>query len=64
MENDVASDPGGSDVEWWRILIIVGLSLLTGLFSGLNLGIISLDPNYLELLTMGPYETKEDERDA
>lgn len=61
MESE-SSDSG--QVEWWRILIIVGLSLLTGLFSGLNLGIISLDPNYLELLTMGPFETKEDERDA
>ena len=34
------------------------------MFSGLNLGIIGLDPGYLELLTMGPFETKEDERDA
>jgi len=55
---------GSGEVEWWRILIIIGLSLLTGLFSGLNLGIIGLDPSYLELLTMGPFETKEDERDA
>ncbi|CDW89146.1 UNKNOWN [Stylonychia lemnae] len=53
-----------AEVEWWRILIIIVLSLLTGLFSGLNLGIIGLDPNYLELLTLGPFETKEDERDA
>jgi len=52
------------EVEWWRILLIIGLSLLTGLFSGLNLGIIGLDPSYLELLTLGPFDTKEDERDA
>lgn len=45
-------------------MIIVGLSLLSALFSGLNLGIIGLDTNYLELLTMGPFESKEDERDA
>jgi metal transporter CNNM len=51
-------------IEWWRILLIVLLGVLAGVFSGLNLGIIGLDPGYLELLTMGPFETKEDERDA
>ena len=50
--------------EWWRFVIIVGLSLLAAIFSGLNLGIIGLDPGYLELLTMGPFETKEDEINA
>lgn len=50
--------------EWWRFLIIVVLSLLSAVFSGLNLGIVGLDPGYLEILTIGPFETKEDERDA
>lgn len=54
----------GSGGEWWEILIIVFLSLLTGVFSGLNLGIISLDLNYLELLASPPYESADDERDA
>ena len=44
--------------------MIVALALFTALVSGLNLGIISLEPSYLELLTMGPFQTKEDERDA
>lgn len=57
MESD--SQDVSKEVEWWRILIIVFLSLITGLFSGLNLGIISLDPGYLELVAMGPFETKE-----
>ena len=42
----------------------MGLSLLSAVFSGLNLGIVGLDPGYLQLLTMGPFETKEDEINA
>ena len=44
--------------------MIVLLAIMTGLFSGMNLGIISLDPGYLELLCMGPFESKEDEWEA
>ncbi len=50
--------------EWWRFVIIIGLSLMSALFSGLNLGIISLDIEYLELLCAGPFENKEDELNA
>ena len=50
--------------EWWRFVLIVGLSLLSAVFSGLNLGIVGLDPGYLQLLIMGPFETKEDEKNA
>lgn len=59
-----AGDDSSAEIEWWKLLLIIVLSIVTGIFSGLNLGIISLDPNYLELLAAGPYETKEDERDA
>ena len=45
-------------------MLIIGLSLLSALFSGLNLGIISLDIEYLELLCAGPFENKEDEQNA
>ncbi len=50
--------------EWWRFVVIILLSLLSALFSGLNLGIISLDIEYLELLCAGPFENKEDEINA
>lgn len=64
-EVDAATpEEAGASYEWWRFVIIIGLSLLSAVFSGLNLGIIGLDPGYLELLTMGPFETKEDETNA
>jgi metal transporter CNNM len=52
------------EIEWWRILLIVGCVLLAGTFSGLNLGLMTLDTKYLELLMTGPFETKEDEKIA
>ncbi len=52
----VTKDPN-EGYEWWRFVFIVVLSLLSAVFSGMNLGIVGLDPGYLELLTMGPFET-------
>ena len=45
-------------VEWWRWILILGLVMLSGCFSGLNLGVLGLDTKDLEMLTEGPYETK------
>jgi hypothetical protein len=45
-------------IEWWKIVICAVLGILSGLFAGLNLGVMSLDTKYLELLTMGPFESK------
>ena len=50
-----------SNVEWWRWVIIVGLIMLSGCFSGLNLGVLGLDTKDLEMMSEGPYETSEDE---
>jgi len=36
--------------------------MLSGSFSGLNLGVLGLDTNDLEMMAEGPYETKEDEK--
>jgi metal transporter CNNM len=38
--------------------------MLSGTFSGLNLGLLGLDVKNLELLTKGPFNTKEEERDS
>lgn len=37
---------------------------MSAFMNGLNLGLMGLDVRYLELLTMGPFETKEDENEA
>ena len=50
------------NVEWWRWLLILGLVILSGCFSGLNLGVLGLDTKDLEMMTEGPYETLEDEK--
>ena len=48
-------------VNYFLIIPIVILNILSGIFSGLNLGYLGLDTKYLELLTIGPFTTKEDE---
>lgn len=61
----MSDSSGSSDTyAWWRFVVIIALSLMSAVFSGLNLGIMSLDTEYLELLTMGPFESPEDEREA
>lgn len=47
-------------VPWYNWLQIVVLVILSGCFSGLNLGVLGLDTKDLELMTQGPFETKED----
>lgn len=49
-------------VDWWRPLVMVILICMSAFFSGLNLGYLGLDPKYLELLQIGPFESKHDEQ--
>lgn len=46
---------------WYTDVIIAGLIIFSAIFAGLNLGLMGLDIKYLELLTIGPFETKKDE---
>ena len=39
-----------SEVEWWRWLLIVVLVILSGCYSGLNLGVLGLNVNDLEMI--------------
>ena len=38
--------------------------MMSGLFAGLNLGLLSLDLTYLHLLTKGPFKDEEEETNA
>jgi len=49
-------------VPWYNWLIILLLLCMSGSFSGLNLGVLGLDTKDLEMMSEGPYETKEDEK--
>lgn len=51
-------------VEWWRFVLIGILLVLSGAFSGLNLGVLGLDTKNLELLTQGPFENRGEEKEA
>ena len=46
-----------ANVEWWRWVLIVSLIVLSGCFSGLNLGVLGLDTKDLEMMSEGPYES-------
>ena len=52
------------EVPLWKFGVMVGLALLSGTFSGLNLGLLGLDVKNLELLTKGPFNSEQEERDA
>ncbi|CDW87629.1 metal transporter cnnm2 [Stylonychia lemnae] len=52
------------EIPWYIYLIIVILQFLSAMFNGLNIGLMGLDTRYLELMTQGPFETKEDEKNA
>jgi metal transporter CNNM len=62
--NSTSCDTPEVTYEWWRFVIIVLLIVLSGCFSGLNLGVLGLDLGNLEMLQKGPHESKEDEDDA
>lgn len=62
--NEGEIESGSAAVEPWRIGLIVFLVCLSGCFSGLNLGVLSLDVSQLNLLTEGPFETTQEEKDA
>ena len=46
------------EVPLWKFGVMVGLALLSGTFSGLNLGLLGLDVKNLELLTKGPFNSE------
>ncbi|CDW71668.1 ancient conserved domain protein 2 [Stylonychia lemnae] len=52
------------EIPWYIYLIIIILQLLSAMFNALNIGLMGLDPRYLELMTQGPFESKDDEQNA
>lgn len=50
--------------QWYDFVAIVTLATMSGMFSGLNLGLLGLDINNLELIAKGPHNTLQEERDG
>ena len=57
----MANEEIHKQMAWWQYLMIVLFVILCGLFSGNNIGIMAYDVGSLEMMSKGPYETKEDE---
>ena len=53
-----------TQVHWTDFVAIVILAIMSGLFSGLNLGLLGLDVKNLELLIKPPFHNAEEERNA
>ena len=58
------ADEKPKDIPTMNYIFMVILAMLSGTFSGLNLGLLGLDVKNLELLTKGPFNTVEEETDA
>ena len=58
------ADEKPKDIPTINYIFMVILAMLSGTFSGLNLGLLGLDVKNLELLTKGPFNTVEEETDA
>lgn len=50
-----------SAYDWAALTVLV---ILSGCYSGLNLGVLGLDIKDLELMSKGPYESKQDEAEG
>jgi len=64
VEEEVSLTDKLAAVEWYNWLIIFILLCMSGSFSGLNLGVLGLDVKDLEMMSEGPYESKEDEKEG
>ena len=51
-------------IEVWQIISILVLAALSGIFSGLNLGLMGLDVKNLELISKGPFSNDREKLDA
>lgn len=60
----LSAEPDASSGTYWQYIVAVVLALFSACFSGLNLGFMGLEPQFLEILAMGPFESKEDEKTA
>jgi metal transporter CNNM len=51
-------------VSWQQYVFLTILAIMSGMFSGLNLGLLGLDVKNLELLTRGPFNDEDEAKTA
>ena len=59
-EEEMSMSESLAAVAWWEWIIMVTLICMSGCYSGLNLGVLSLDVKDLEMMAEGPFDNEED----
>jgi hypothetical protein len=56
----VPPEAAATEVPAWTYAVIVGLATMSGMFSGLNLGLLGLDVSNLELLVKSQKDSSDE----
>lgn len=58
MDLNSKGSESGFSISYTEFILIFVLAMMSGAFSGLNLGLLGLDVRNLELLTKGPFNNE------
>jgi hypothetical protein len=62
--NGDGMEEASSSMPWYGLIAVIILVILSAFFNGNNIGTMGMDESYLELLTKGPFESVQEEKEA